>query len=110
VDARDIISDIPADAFVSPHSRIVPQISRREEVYYFPTPFVLYRPDESPEGTRLPQADEVDYVVIAVDTDDADQARGDAVSTEFELVRANDHGELYRRIPPGSSWRRLCRP
>jgi uncharacterized membrane protein len=99
VAARDIIRDIPDDAVVSSFHSLTAHINHRKQIYQFPTPFrtTLYGVDNSLEGKRLPAADEVEYVVLPVSRDEQLEADWQAVSPDFELVRANIGWELYRR-------------
>jgi uncharacterized membrane protein len=99
VDARDIIRDVPDGAVVSAFHSLTAHLARREQIYMFPTPFraVLYGPGTELEGQRLPAADEVEFVVLPVDRDVQLELDWREVNSEFELVRANDWWELYRR-------------
>lgn len=61
---REAIALIPDDAVVSARPRLVTQLTHRERVYEFPTPFLANNwGDGSLEGTRLPEADDVEYVL-----------------------------------------------
>lgn len=99
VDARDIIRDIPDDAVVSAYHSITAHLARREQIYMFPTPFraVLYGSNDDLEGRRLPAADDVEFVVLPVARDVGLEQDWREVRSAFELVRANDSWELYRR-------------
>ena len=98
--AREIIEEVPDDAVVSAHYLITSHMARREQIYMFPNPFnrVMYGTDVSLEGTRLPQANEVEYVVLQTDRESDVAAQWDQISHEFERVRANSSWELYQRI------------
>ena len=100
VAARDIVKDIPDRAAVSADHSIVPHIAHREQIYHFPTPFyaVLYGLGTSLEGTRLPEADQVEYVVLNVVREQLTQERWGLAKDEFVLVQANEHWELYQRL------------
>jgi uncharacterized membrane protein len=99
--AQDIIEDVPDDAVVSAQHQLTAHLARREMIYMFPNPFSvsLYGTEVTKEGTRLPQADQVEFVVLPIDLtklgdhQDVWMAEQDA----FELVRSNDHWSLYRR-------------
>lgn len=99
VEARAIIAEIPGDAVVSAQYSITAQLSRRPEIYMFPTPFAaeLYGSDDASAGRRLPAADRVEFVVLPMTM----EARYDLVwaaeSDEFTLVDANDWWRLYQR-------------
>lgn len=101
--ARDIIRGIPDDAVVSAHFLLTPHLARREQIYMFPNPFsrVLYGTDVSLEGTPLPAAADVEFVVLRSIRDTADDAHWAVVDDFFELVRVNESWELYRRREPG---------
>lgn len=101
VAAQDIIEDVPDDAVVSAQHQLAAHLARREQIYMFPNPFSvsLYGTDVSREGSRLSQADQVEFVVLPNDLttlgdhQDVWLAEQDA----FELVRSNGHWSLYRR-------------
>ncbi len=101
--AHDIMSGIPDDAIVSAHFVLTPHLARREQVYMFPNPFsrVLYGTDVSLEGTALPAADDVEFVVLRTVRDPQAAEQWNAVAGAFDLVRVNDSWELYRRIDSG---------
>jgi hypothetical protein len=102
--ARDIIRDIPDDAVVSAQYTITAQLARREQIYMFPNPFrvVLYGPNTDLElmRARLPEADDVEYVVLPAQLDAQNSADWDAVKAEFEAVDSNEYWVLYQRIEP----------
>lgn len=99
--ARDIVRDIPSDAVVSAQYTITAQLARREQIYMFPNPFraVLYGPNTDLEmaRARLPEADEVEFVVLPVQLDVQNQMDWDAVKVEFEMVDQNQYWVLYQR-------------
>jgi uncharacterized membrane protein len=62
--AAEAVSLIPADAVVASRDKFASHLTRRGQVYMFPTPFAANSwGDESLKGRRLPMADEVDYVI-----------------------------------------------
>lgn len=97
----DIIKDIPDDAVVSVHHRLTAHLARREQIYMYPNPFkvVLYGTDISEEGSRLPIADEVEFVVLPNDIASLDDHAHvwDDEKHAFELVRSNSDWSLYVR-------------
>jgi uncharacterized membrane protein len=57
---------IPPDASVAAFYRFVPHLTHRERIYDFPTPWRAANwGDYRYEGQRLPEADQVDYVVLS---------------------------------------------
>jgi uncharacterized membrane protein len=100
--AREIVRLVPDDAVVSAQHSITAHLARREQIYMFPNPFrvVLYGPNTDLEvaRARLPQADEVEYVVLPRQLDATTQADWDAVSADFAVAAENDYWVLYRRV------------
>jgi uncharacterized membrane protein len=99
VAAHEIIDDIPADAVVAAQYSVTAHLSRREEIYMFPTPFSaeLYGVDDSLAYQRLPAADRVDYVVLPATLEPDDQAVWDREAPAFTLIEANEWWRLYER-------------
>ena len=99
--ARDIVRGIPSDAVVSAQYTITAQLARREQIYMFPNPFraVLYGPNTDLEvaRTRLPAADDVEYVVLPLQLDAPNQTDWDAVDADFEVAAQNQYWVLYHR-------------
>jgi hypothetical protein len=59
---------IPDDAVVAARSRLVTHLTHRRQVYDFPTPFsASYWGDASLDGQRLPEADDVEFVLEVPD-------------------------------------------
>jgi uncharacterized membrane protein len=99
VAAREIIDDIPDDAVVSAQYSVTAHLSRRQEIYMFPTPFSaeLYGVDDSLAYQRLAAADRVDYVVLPATLEPDDQLVWDREAPAFTLVEANEWWRLYER-------------
>lgn len=99
VAARDIMKDVPDDAVISVYHSLAPHLAHREKIYMFPNPFrvLLYGVDISLEGSRLPESELVEYVVLPVQRDAEMTKDWNSVSGSFELVRANEAFELYGR-------------
>jgi len=99
--ARELMREIPEGAVVSAFHALTPHLTHREQIYQFPNPFrvVLYGPNTDLElaRARLPQADDVDYVMLQRTLSAESQADWDAVKADFEEVDANDYWVLYRR-------------
>jgi hypothetical protein len=100
VAARDIISTIPKDAVISVYDPLVTFLAHRKEVYFFPNPFraVYYGVDASLEGTRLPAADRIEYVVLPRSLNDQLRWDWSAVSADFEEVDSNTYWQMFRRM------------
>jgi uncharacterized membrane protein len=61
---REAVTLIPNDAVVAARPRIATQLAHRQKIYDFPTPFYAsYYGPSSLDTQRLPQSDEVEYVV-----------------------------------------------
>jgi hypothetical protein len=99
VSARDIISTIPKDAVISVFDPLVTFLAHRKEVYFFPNPFraVYYGVDNTLEGTRLPAADRVEYVVLPRSLNEQLQWDWSLVSADFEEVDSNTYWQVFRR-------------
>lgn len=64
----EAIALLPKDARISAHYSIVPHISHRREIYYWPNPFRAENyGNGSVEGRRMPAADGIEYVVVFPD-------------------------------------------
>jgi uncharacterized membrane protein len=99
VDAREIITLIPEGASVSAQYSLTAQLSRRPEIFMFPTPFAteLYGPDDSVAGLRLPAAATVEYVVLPATLEPRNQLVWDHEVPAFTLIASNDWWRLYER-------------
>lgn len=99
VSAREIVSTIPKDAVISVYDPLVTFLAHRKEVYFFPNPFraVYYGVDTSLEGTRLPAADRVEYVVLPRSLNEQLQWDWSLVSADFEEVDSNTYWQVFRR-------------
>lgn len=63
--ARAAIGMIPPDAAVSAFYNYVPHLAHRRQIYEFPNPWRATNwGDGSREGTRLPFADDIDYLLV----------------------------------------------
>lgn len=106
VAAREIIDEIPDDAVVAAQYSLTAHLSRRKEIYMFPTPFSaeLYGVDGSLTHQRLPAADRVEYVVLPARLSADEQIVWNRESSAFELVKVNKYWRLYaRRTASGGS-------
>jgi uncharacterized membrane protein len=99
VSAREIVSTIPKDAVISVYDPLVTFLAHRKEVYFFPNPFraVYYGVDTSLEGTRLPAADRVEYVVLPRSLNEQLQWDWSLVSADFEEVDSSTYWQVFRR-------------
>ena len=98
--ARELMSEIPADAVVAANYRLTPHLAYRTEIYQFPVPFraVLYGPDDSIEGTRLDErAERVEFVMLPVGRNDAARQDWAAIDDAFDEVARNRFWVLYER-------------
>ena len=97
--ARDIIRAVPDDAVISVYDPLVTHLAHRREVYFFPNPFraVYYGVGTELEGTRLPAADRVEYVVLPRflgETLSVDWARE---RDAFQELTSNEYWIVYVR-------------
>ena len=99
VSAREIISVVPDDAVISVYDPLVTFLAHRKEVYFFPNPFraVYYGVDTSLEGTRLPAADRVEYVVLPRNLNDELRWDWSLVSADYEEISSNEFWQVFRR-------------
>lgn len=98
-EAREIITAVPDNAVISVYDPLVTHMAHRREVYFFPNPFraVYYGVGTELEGSRLPAADRVEYVVLPRflnETLSADWARESAA---FEEATSNEHWIVWKR-------------
>ncbi|MEY3805729.1 MAG: hypothetical protein RIR69_541 [Actinomycetota bacterium] len=99
VSAREIITSIPDDAVISVFDPLVTFLAHRKEVYFFPNPFraLYYGVDGSLEGTRLPAADRVEYVVLPRNLNDELRWDWSLVSSDFVEIDSNEFWQVFRR-------------
>jgi hypothetical protein len=99
VSARDIVRQIPDDAVVSAYDPLVTFLAHRKEIYFFPNPFraLYYGVGSSVEGTRLPAADRVEYVVLPRSLNEELRWDWATVSPAYVEVASNDHWQVFKR-------------
>jgi len=105
VAAREIMREVPDGESLSVYHSLAPHLAHRREVYQFPNPFrvVLYGTDISLEGSRLPSAETVRWVLLPKSLDEqlsADWAREEAA---FTLVTENEWFRLFERSDAGQT-------
>lgn len=62
---------IPPDAHLATFYRFVPHLSHREQIYEFPNPWrATYWFDSRHDGQRLPEADQVEFVLLSPGQED----------------------------------------
>ena len=99
-DINEIKDQVPDDVVLSAYHSFVPHVGRRERIYMWPTPFksTYYGPNTIElDGTRLPFADEVEYIMLPASLDADQQAVFDGIADDYELVDENDTARLYKR-------------
>ena len=100
-----VTAQLPPHAVVAVYDGFVTHVDHREQIYLWPTPFFAQHWKLfAQEGQRLPQAAEVEYVLLPTQLDDHPEVF-DAIKSEFrEVARSeNDNHEgavLYRRQAP----------
>lgn len=99
-EARRIIESIPDDAVISVFDPLVTFLAHRKQVYFFPNPFraLYYGVDDSLGGTRLPAADDVEYVVLPRILNQELRWDWSMVSADFVEVESNTYWQLFRRL------------
>jgi uncharacterized membrane protein len=101
VAAHDLVALVPDDAVVSVDHVVAPHLARRRQIYMFPNPFrtTLYGvPGRPGPGARLPEADEVEYVLLRAGLRPGEYTdTWLEVADEFVLLEGNTYWELYRR-------------
>jgi hypothetical protein len=99
VAARQIVKEVPQDAVVSAYDPLVTYLAHRKEIYFFPNPFraVYYGVGTEVEGTRLPAADRVEYVVLPRILNETLRWDWAEVSADFEEVSGNQYWQIFRR-------------
>lgn len=98
-DARELMSVIPDNARISVFHSIAPHLAHRQYVYQFPNPFrvVLYGTDIAQEGSILPEASSIEYVMLPKFLDAQMAADWRAIQRSFSIVAENDSFVVYRR-------------
>jgi uncharacterized membrane protein len=89
---------VPDDAVVSAHYASVPHLDHRERIYMFPTPWrATYWHLREREGERLPEADDVEYVMVPTMLDEELRAVLDSIRPDFVTVYEEGGVTLLRR-------------
>ena len=95
----EAISLIPDDAVVSTFYGYITHLEHRKQAYEFPVPWHARNWGTfDQEGQRLPEADEVEYVIVPPQIPDEASTRVlTEISSEFVEVYRTDHVVLLRR-------------
>jgi hypothetical protein len=74
-------------------------MAHREQIYMFPNPFrtELYGSDPDLLDVRLPEADEVEYVVLPANLDAVMASDWASIEDAFVLVAENSAWRVYQR-------------
>lgn len=96
---RAILRDLPDDAIVSVYHALAPHVAHRRSIYQFPTPFrtVLYGPNDDLEGTRLPVADDIEYVVLPRYMETENRKDWDRIKDGFREYSGNQFWQIFIR-------------
>lgn len=96
---REIVREVPDDAVVSVYDALTTHVTHRKEVYFFPNPFsaLYYGVDSSLDGSRLPAADRVEFVVLPRILDPGLLAEWEKVKAEFVEFTSNKYWQVFRR-------------
>ncbi len=99
VSARNIVKQIPDDAVVSAYDPLVTFLAHRKEIYFFPNPFraLYYGVGTAVEGTRLPAADRVEYVVLPRSLNEELRWEWAVVSPAYTEVASNEFWQVFKR-------------
>jgi len=96
--ARDMMPD---DAILSAHYTYVSHMNHRERIYNFPNPFKAnYWGTFKTEGQRLPEADEVEYIMMPTALDPEPRATIEQLRPEFETIFEGGNVTLLKRKAP----------
>jgi uncharacterized membrane protein len=98
-----VVDLVPSGARVSAYDRFLPHIDHRREVYLWPTPFAAsHWRLLTQEGQRLPQADDIEYLVLPTKLDQQPEVLTGLRAKFGEVARAEDAdgngAVLYRRL------------
>lgn len=101
--ARQAIAMIPPDAAVSASYPYVPHLTHRRQIYEFPNPWHATNwGDGTQEGTRLPFADDIDYLLVTSsvrnDPDDGAIIRR-LEGSQFAVVFESEGVVVLKRSP-----------
>ncbi|MHB1130334.1 MAG: DUF2079 domain-containing protein [Ilumatobacteraceae bacterium] len=101
VAAQELFELIPGTAVLSAYHPLTAQLARRVGIYAFPNPFVrsLYGPDVFAAGDRLPQADDVEYVMLPTTLIGEPADVWESEQDRFTEVASNAWWILYKRVP-----------
>ena len=99
--AHELFALIPETAVISAYHPLTAQLGRRVNIYAFPNPFVrsLYGPDVFASGDRLPQAADVEYVMLPTTLIGEPAGVWEVERGRFVEVASNAWWILYRRAP-----------
>ncbi len=98
----EIIKEIPSGAVVSAYDPLTTHLGHRQQIYFFPNPFkaLYYGVDDSLEGKPLPEASEVEYVVLPRALGEELLWDWSEVSNQFSEIDSNQYWQLFRRVKP----------
>lgn len=95
---------VPDTARVSAYYSYVPLLSHRTYIYEFPTPWRAANwSDGSKDGTELPEASEVEYIVLPADPtvfDEGARATLDRILPQFTTMHQDSYVRVLRRTTP----------
>ena len=94
------LTHVPSGAVISAYYSYVPHLDHRRQVYEFPVPWhAQYWGTFKQEGQRLPQADDVDYVIVPPTIpDDMSQGVLDSLRPEFRPIYTSPYVVVLQRI------------
>jgi uncharacterized membrane protein len=92
---------IPDGAIISAYYSYVPHLDHRRQVYEFPVPWhAQYWGTFTQEGQRLPQADDVQYVIVPPSIpDQTSQDVLDSLRTDFRPIYRSPYVVVLQRMP-----------
>ncbi len=95
---HQVQDQLPPNAVVAAYYSFVPHIDHRKQIYVWPTPFhAAYWDTFKQEGQRLPQADNVQYLMLPPDLTDHPEVLTQ-IKDAFEVVARSSNAVLYKRI------------
>jgi uncharacterized membrane protein len=93
---NQVLKSLPGDAVVTAYYPYVSHIDHRTRIYMWPNPFrAQYWDRFEEEGTRLPFADEIRWLVLPTNLTGSDVTLFDAIAPSFHLVQEDGDVALY---------------
>ncbi len=96
---NEVKRQLPPNAVVSSYYSFAPAIDHRKRIYMWPNPFSAASWNTfRQEGQRLPEADDVAYLMLPVDLSDHIDVLN-RIQDQFVVVARSSNAVLYKRLP-----------